>query len=479
MTRGWKKSFLHLALISIPCWPSIAAKATLLTSPENPVIAYTWYEGLTTKSGAGTYGTQQIPSGSNIFGARQGATSSTGGIADAARIWMFGGNAYDSNGTLGLLNDLWLFDSATGTWTWQSGSNITTAGVAGFYGSQGVPSSSNVPGARIGATSWTDSNGNFWLFGGNGYDTLSSRRGYLNDLWKYDATTLQWTWIKGANGLFSIGNYGTIGVTSPTNRPGARSNSSVAVDSNGKIWLYGGFGYDYIGRGGYLNDLWKYDPNTNNWTWISGSKTVNPVPTYGTLGLSSALNKPSPKSSSNMWFDDNGKLWIFAGTGKDSAGAIGYQNDLWQYDIASNQWTWVNGSNTVLQNGNYGIQGISDPTNIPGARSAAVSWKDTSGNFWIFGGAGVDSIGSVNTLNDLWQYQPGANEWIWRGGANLNNQNGVWGVQGASSSSNIPSPRFSAVSFSDINGNLWLAGGYGKDSNGSVGYLNDLWKITY
>jgi len=32
---------------------------------------------------------------------------------------------------------------------------------------------------------WTDASGNFWLFGGNGFDSAGTQ-GYLNDLWKYE-----------------------------------------------------------------------------------------------------------------------------------------------------------------------------------------------------------------------------------------------------------------------------------------------------
>ena len=48
-----------------------------------------------------------------------------------------------------------------------SGSNATNQN--GVYGTKGVASSSNAPGARQLAVSWTDNSGNLWLFGGYGY----------------------------------------------------------------------------------------------------------------------------------------------------------------------------------------------------------------------------------------------------------------------------------------------------------------------
>jgi hypothetical protein len=39
-------------------------------------------------------------------------------------------------------------------------------------------------------------------------------------------------------------------------------------------------------------------------------------------------------------------------------------------------------------------------------RVDAFSWIDSSGNLWLFGGDGLDSIGKVGLLNDLWRYTP-------------------------------------------------------------------------
>jgi hypothetical protein len=39
----------------------------------------------------------------------------------------------------------------------------------GSYGSKGVASPSNIPGARYGGTSWRDNDGKLWIFGGYGF----------------------------------------------------------------------------------------------------------------------------------------------------------------------------------------------------------------------------------------------------------------------------------------------------------------------
>jgi hypothetical protein len=42
------------------------------------------------------------------------------------------------------------------------------------------------PGGRSAGTHWVDQNQQFWLFGGESYDSTSSTDdGYLNDMWRY------------------------------------------------------------------------------------------------------------------------------------------------------------------------------------------------------------------------------------------------------------------------------------------------------
>jgi hypothetical protein len=136
----------------------------------------------------------------------------------------------------------------------------------------------------------------------------------------------------------------------------------------------------------------------------------------------------------------------------------------------------VNGANVTNQKGTYGTLGTAAAGNVPGARFGVVSWTDTSGNVCLFGGFGIDSGGTFDSLNDLWKY--GAGQWTWMGGSNVVDQKGIYGTQGTSSPSNVPGAEDSAVGWTDTSGNFWLFGGGGYDSAGTGGYLNDLWKYT-
>jgi N-acetylneuraminic acid mutarotase len=182
---------------------------------------------------------------------------------------------------------------------------------------------------------------------------------------------------------------------------------------------------------------------------------------------------PGARGASVSWIDGSGNLWLFGGTGLDSAGAQGDLNDLWKFD--GTNWTWVSGSNVITQPGVYGTKGTPSSSNVPGTRFQAVSWMDKSGNLWLSGGIGRDSTGTKGNLNDLWKFD-GTN-WIWISGSNVIAQTGVYGTKGTSSPSNVPGSRNSAVSWTDNGGNLWLFGGFGNDSTGTLSLLNDLWKF--
>jgi hypothetical protein len=61
-----------------------------------------------------------------------------------------------------------------------------TGNAPGFYGTQGVASTNNVPGGRSNSVSWIDGSGNLWLFGGFHWTgAVGGSWVSLNDLWRY------------------------------------------------------------------------------------------------------------------------------------------------------------------------------------------------------------------------------------------------------------------------------------------------------
>jgi N-acetylneuraminic acid mutarotase len=348
----------------------------------------------------GIYGTLGVPAAANVPGGREFAVS---WIDGSGNLWLFGGAGLGSAGNGGYLNDLWEFNPTSKTWTWMSGSS--TGGATGVYGTQGVPAAANVPGAKIWSVSWIDGSGNLWLFGGQGYDSAGNE-GFLNDLWEFNPKGKTWTWMSGGDAGSQPGIYGTQGAPAAANVPGSRSSAVSWIDGSGNFWLFGGHGVDSNWNGGVLNDLWKFNPTSNMWTWVSGSSTEGARGVYGTQGVPAAANVPGARMWTVSWIDGSGNLWLFGGRILVSAGNVEWLNDLWEFNPTSKTWTWMSGSSTGGATGVYGTQGVPAAANVPGAREAAVSWIDGSGKLWLFGGNGYDSTGNLGLLNDLWCYQP-------------------------------------------------------------------------
>jgi len=187
--------------------------------------------------------------------------------------------------------------------------------------------------------------------------------------------------------------------------PGARTGSVAWIDAAGSLLLFGGSGRDSTGIGGTLNDLWRYDPASNEWTWMSGSDTRNQPGVYGTKGIPHPDNVPGGHEGSASWMDGSGNLVFFGGFYNFGSGGNGYLNDVWRYDPVTNMWTRMDGSNIDNQPGVYGTKGTSDAANVPGARRFGTCWTDSFGDVWLLGGTGYDSTGSIGYMNDLWRYK--------------------------------------------------------------------------
>lgn len=439
---------------------------------------WTWVSGSSLQAITGVYGTKGTANSSNVPGSRQSQIIQ----ADTSgNIWVFGGYGFDSlsnttNNRITNLNDLWQFSTSSGNWTWLTGSSLDLQ--QGTFGTLGVASANNAPSARTSAATWADSSGNLWLLGGMGIDNVDDAPAVLNDFWKYSSSSGQWTWIAGAVTYGQSGVYGTLGTGSTSNFPGARSASLTWMDTSGNLWLFGGYAVDSTGAWSDINDLWKYNPSNSQWTWVSGPSTGNGAATYGTKGTGSTSNIPGPRDSSATWIDTSGNLWLFGGYSKDSAGTYDYTSDLWKFNPANSQWTWVSGPNLAAQIGTYGTKGTAGPTMIPGGRETRMSWLDTSGNLWLFGGLGYDASGNGGTINDLWEFNPSSSQWTWMAGNSIVGAAGTYGTKGVGATSNIPGARMQAAAWTDGAGNFWLLGGNANDSSGTGVYANDLWKFT-
>jgi VCBS repeat-containing protein len=261
------------------------------------------------------------------------------------------------------------------------------------------------------------------------------------------------------------GIYGVKGTPGILNTPGARHSSSSWVACDHQFWVFGGFG-----PSGRHNDLWTFNPDTEEWTWKHGSNLVGQPGVYGTKGVSAPANTPGARQGAVCW-TEGCEIWLFGGT---TDGGVTFHNDLWRYSIYGGEWTWMGGSNTTNGLGTYGTKGTGNVNNIPGARRDAVGWV-TPNKLWLFGGHGFPGSGTVeDDLNDLWSYEVSTGKWTWVNGSNTLDSPGVYSAGSAST----PGARSASSSWTTADGKLWLCGGLIGATANILTYgpqMNDIW----
>jgi len=365
---------------------------------------WTWVGGANFHNQNGNYGPLGSALSTNYPGARN---YSTGCVDLLGNYWMYGGQGYASDpNNQYCLDDLWKWDGTN--WTWVFGDHTQSA--ISYHTAMGVADPGNYPGSREAGNSWTDNNGNFWLFGGLNDDntTTSGPRptNNCNDVWKWDGTN--WTWMSGNNTFNQPGVYsGAAG----TLTPGARQYGAGCRDIYGNFWLFGGLDEAH----NRYNDLWEW--NGTNWIWVSGSNTTNSTGTYtGAVGTL----VPASRAAAMMWFDETGNLWLFGGATLVSGSSPSYLNDLWKWD--GTNWTLISGGSSPLPSsdpstGTYGTIGTSSSSTTPGVRAGGAYAADKGGYIWLIGGGDfyINNV-ATNMLNDVWKFQYGyktANDGNW------------------------------------------------------------------
>ena len=250
--------------------------------------------------------------------------------------------------------------------------------VVGHYGIKGVEDSLNdPPSMEERDITWTDNINNLWMLDFNGC------------LWEYLMGSNNWIWMKGDTNAIAV--YGQKGIASPNNTPG---NNNYAYtrwkDSNGNLFLF------YADNSFNYKHIFKYEINTNAWTWIWGDTILNNTVSYygDTLcDYKFENHKENVVSFSRVearacWVDNCDNLWLMGGFGFDHA-TDGDFNDLIYFDTHIHEWIWTGNDTTHNYNLVYGTMGTSSPLYKPAARSGAIPFKDASSNLWLFGGIRV------------------------------------------------------------------------------------------
>lgn len=176
---------------------------------------------------------------------------------------------------------------------------------------------------------------------GTGFDNASEKH---QDLWEYDPETVAWTQKKSFPGTarlaalaFVIGNKGYVGMG------------------------YKGFG---SAQDNFFNDLWEYDPLTNNWLEKS--------------------SLPGPARQYAIGFSVNNKGYVGCG----QPGLSSLLSDFYEYDPIQDQWT--------------------QKSDMPYPRLSAIAFSIGSKGYVGTG----QNAGATTFYNDFYEYNPVTDQWL-------------------------------------------------------------------
>jgi hypothetical protein len=230
-----------------------------------------------------------------------------------------------------------------------------------------------------------------------------------------DSTALTY-WVSGDDCSVmtrSQGFYPPKGVTSDQGLPSARSFFAYWTSNwDGNLYLYGGFLSDGIGGSTPIADVWRFSRNTRQWTllWLSEQPTPRNV-VYGTRLVPSSLTNPGGRAGASFAADNTMGVFVHSGSNW-----LTVWSDLFRFDVATGQWTYVAGTSSTNVYPNYTTIGVSKPaasTVGPGSRYTGVMWY-YAGQLFLFGG--LSSKGLMNDLfcysiaNDAWTFLHGSTE---------------------------------------------------------------------
>jgi hypothetical protein len=271
-----------------------------------------------------------------------------------------------------------------------------------YYEAPNVSNTLNKPGSREHCGSGIFDK-KIWIYGGEGNDSGS-------DLWYYDINHRNWFFVEN-KGYEAI--HANLGNESLTAHPGHRSRMASAMDQKGNFYLFGGDTKDWGFHTG-RNDLWRYNTNTNKWTWLGGSSSHSSAGSYKS---GSEPDWPRARYRCRGWFDDDGNYWIFGGLYYDGVNTSYPLNDMWKYNVEVNKWTCETGDCNTLHQPNTpsGVYpdnvGETSTAFSPRARADFGYWLDKDANFWLFAGFNGEVHSGGQLLWDTWMYNTKTHEW--------------------------------------------------------------------
>ncbi|KAI3658834.1 hypothetical protein MP638_005840 [Amoeboaphelidium occidentale] len=345
-------------------------------------------------------------------------------------LYMFGGYGYETQNNelqestgsseVGYLSDLWVYSAQTSRWTWLDGKlDLNRVGI--------ITEEHVYPGARLGSSFFYSTyTYSLYMFGGFGYPGRYSDEvnpdnqdaGFLNDFYRFDIDKEQWQFLAGETEINNQGAHGHRHQMGPSYYPSARFGHASFYDFvNKTAYIVAGRGIGLYGSNGYLNDVWKFDLDKNQWGFWGGSREVNQK--TRNFNLNNQLNwKDNWEDNAGLEMSpggrfgfmsvvslDNAYMYLYGGYGLDIYGRETYLNELWQYRYDLDSWNLVSGSGTGNTEAVYPSKLNEASFSVyPSARSDFGGWFDHDKDIiYVYGGEGVKGPKSLDVLGDLWR----------------------------------------------------------------------------
>ena len=340
---------------------------------------------------------------------------------------------------------------AQNQWSFLRGFLATYGDSWNQYSAIGIADPNNRPGVREHCGSGLY-NKKIWIYGGDGYTSGS-------DVWYYDINKRAWVFVgdSGVNGVYTDNL-----IESTSAHMGRKSRMASAIDKSGNMYIFGGETKD-LGYHTAWNDFWKYNTNTNKWTWLGGSTSHSSAGSYGTA----SSDWPRARYRARGWFDSDDNYWIFGGVFYDGVNAPYPLNDMWKYTVSTQKWTCETGDCNALNLPN--TPGGVYPSTI-GETSTAFKiraradynyWVDNQGSFWLYGGYNGEVHSGADMLSDTWKYNPKTKEWT------------LLGIEGYMSNTS-PGSQAEALCWLGNDGLPWM-----KLPNRTIWkFMNEAWQKT-
>jgi N-acetylneuraminic acid mutarotase len=219
-----------------------------------------------------------------------------GWLATPRGLLLWGGSGISGSGSCvhhTFLNDEWLFDPSTESWSVERESEDHTRTPADLQ----RPFPRYTPNmAAIGE--------DVYLFGGYTEDREGKRK--LNDLW-----------CRSTNGWRRVVQHGADGYGPGAARPGVRYGAMSCTGGDDGFWLFGGFRDE-----GDCGDLWWFDAHLGRWELVEPEGDERPAARY--CGFLVA---------------DGSRLVLFGG--RTRVPPVRHHSDVWVFDMRLRRWECI------------------------------------------------------------------------------------------------------------------------------------------